>query len=265
MAINPTNVATDAIAYANARTNARIARAQQAASGAKATDSSALLEVSNKLSGRARGVNQALSSANNGVAMTQVAEDALGKVESNLQKLRKLTEKAAQDNLSAEDRTKLQKEAKDLQDKIGKTIQETTYDKTKVLASNAKQTFQTGTETGQSGSVQLSDFSKTFGAVDLSSADAAKKALGQLDSAGKQVDQAQGRLAKAQAQFQRGVDALTQKSQGLSKAQSILGESDKAMQSAADIGSTLRSGGGFAGFNAFGGVDASQLRALLGV
>jgi len=75
-----------------------------------ARDDSAGLQISDRLSTQITGLNQATQNANDGIAIAQIAEGALGEITSNVQRMRQLAVQGGNTLLSSADRTALGEE-----------------------------------------------------------------------------------------------------------------------------------------------------------
>jgi flagellin len=76
----------------------------------RAGDDAAGLYISEKLRNQIRGLNQAVSNAQDGISLIQTAEGALNEVHNILQRMRELAVQASNDTLTSEDRSALQDE-----------------------------------------------------------------------------------------------------------------------------------------------------------
>ncbi|AOQ23415.1 Flagellin [Moorella thermoacetica] len=111
-------------------TNSNMAKAMEKLSSGlrinRAADDAAGLAISEKMRGQIRGLNQAVRNAQDGISMIQTAEGALNETHAILQRMRELAAQAANDTLTAADRTQIQKEINQLTeeiDRIGRTTE----------------------------------------------------------------------------------------------------------------------------------------------
>ncbi|NUZ06448.1 flagellin [Piscinibacter koreensis] len=115
-----------------------------------ARDDAAGLAVADRLDARVRGIGAAQRNLNDGVSLAQVAEDALGAIAGNLQRVRELAVQAANGANSAPDRAALQREVAQLLAEIDRVATQTTYNGSSLLdGSFAVKTFQVGADLGQ--------------------------------------------------------------------------------------------------------------------
>jgi flagellin len=92
----------------------------------RAADDAAGLAISEKMRAQIRGLNQAISNAQDGISLIQTAEGALNETHDILQRMRELSVQAANDTLTASDRQNIQQEIDQLTteiDRIGNTTE----------------------------------------------------------------------------------------------------------------------------------------------
>ncbi len=92
----------------------------------RAADDAAGLAISEKMRAQIRGLNQAISNAQDGISLIQTAEGALNETHDILQRMRELSVQAANDTLTANDRQNIQDEIDQLIteiDRIGNTTE----------------------------------------------------------------------------------------------------------------------------------------------
>ena len=114
-----------------------------------AKDDAAGLAISERMSAQVKGMNVAVRNANDGISLAQTAEGALGKIGDNLQRMRELAVQSRNATNSAGDRENLQKEFKELQSEIDRTVKSTKFNGTAMFASGASTqiSFQVGAGT----------------------------------------------------------------------------------------------------------------------
>jgi len=84
----------------------------------RGADDAAGLTISEKLRGQIRGLNPAVSNAQDGISLIQTAEGALNEDASILNRLRELAIQSQADSLTANDRLEIQKEVDQLVDEV---------------------------------------------------------------------------------------------------------------------------------------------------
>ncbi|GHT02964.1 hypothetical protein AGMMS50276_33040 [Synergistales bacterium] len=102
-----------------------------------AADDAAGLAISEKMRSQIRGLDQATRNSQDGISMIQTAEGALTEVHSILQRIRELTVQAANDTLTATDRTYIQGEIDQLKDEINRIANTTQFNKKLLLSGDA--------------------------------------------------------------------------------------------------------------------------------
>ena len=114
-----------------------------------ARDDAAGLAIAERMNAQVKGMNVAVRNANDGISLAQTAEGALGKIGDNLQRMRELAVQSRNATNSDGDRANLQKEFKQLQAEIDRTIKGTKFNGTALFASGASTTlsFQVGAGT----------------------------------------------------------------------------------------------------------------------
>lgn len=113
-----------------------------------AKDDAAGLAIAERMNAQVKGMNVAIRNANDGISLAQTAEGALGKVGDMLQRMRELSVQSRNATNSAGDRANLQKEFKELQSEIDRTVKNTSFNGKKLFATGgADLEFQVGDKT----------------------------------------------------------------------------------------------------------------------
>ena len=122
-----------------------------------AKDDAAGLAIAERMNTQVRGMTVAIRNANDAISYSQTAEGALGKIGDNLQRMRELAVQSRNATNSAGDRENLQKEFKQLQEEISRTIDGTKFNGQTIFASGAATTleFQVGANTGQEDRIEI--------------------------------------------------------------------------------------------------------------
>ena len=123
----------------------------------RAGDDAAGLSISEKLRAQVRGLAQAVRNSQDGISMVQTGEGALNEVQAILQRMRELGVQGSSGTLSADDRTAIVSELKQLRDEIKRIASVTDFNGTKLLAGASA----TAATTGSAGAV-----SSTYTSVD---------------------------------------------------------------------------------------------------
>ena len=102
-----------------------------------AADDAAGLAVSEKMRAQIDGLAQASENAQDGMSMIRVAEGALGETQAMLQRMRELSVQAANDTLTAEDRSFIQAEVEELVGEIDRIAATTQFNRKRLLDGSA--------------------------------------------------------------------------------------------------------------------------------
>jgi flagellin len=115
-----------------------------------AKDDAAGLAIAERMNSQSRGMTVAIRNANDGISMAQVAEGALGRVGSMLQRMRELAVQSANGTNTSADRTSLNDEYQQLAAEASRTLGGTQFNGMNVLATSVNSTFQVGANTSAS-------------------------------------------------------------------------------------------------------------------
>ncbi|BAU26572.1 flagellin [Aneurinibacillus soli] len=99
----------------------------------RAADDAAGLAISEKMRGQIRGLDQAERNAQDGIALIQTAEGALGEVHDMLSRMRELSVQAANGTLTQSDRGVIQDEINQLREQIDRVGNDTQFNTKKLL------------------------------------------------------------------------------------------------------------------------------------
>src|SRR3712207_4802612 len=153
----------------------------------RAADDAAGLAISEKMRGQIGGLAQAQRNAQDGVSLVQTAEGALNEVHSMLQRVRDLRVQFENGTLSADDKSAILAEVKQLSTEMGDIQKNTEFNDIKLLQGDIDGTgsgtvatidFQVGANTGEKITVTTVDLN---GANGLASIDGLSAAAGTAD------------------------------------------------------------------------------------
>jgi flagellin len=148
--INTNLVSLNAQRNLNSSQSALATSMQRLSSGLRvnsAKDDAAGLAIAERMNAQARGMNVAMRNANDGISLAQVAEGALGRVGSMLQRMRELAVQSANGTNTSADRTSLNDEYLQLAAEASRTLGGTQFNGMNVLATSVNSTFQVGANT----------------------------------------------------------------------------------------------------------------------
>ncbi|GAC1038942.1 flagellin [Pseudomonas sp. No.117] len=224
-----------------------------------AKDDAAGLQISNRLTSQVKGLDQAVSNANDANAIAQTAEGALQESTNILQRMRVLAVQSSSGSNSTEDRTSLNQEFESLTSELTRISSTTTYgggssginllDGT--AGTNGTLTFQVGANANQTVSFTLSNMSASSlsgsssvatGGLDLASlgvsaSGGTTSSSGTLSIAGQTVTYASG------ASFNDIVSAINNNISGVSATAATSGSSTINLSSAKQIDIGAGTGG----------------------
>ncbi|MDD2342130.1 MAG: flagellin [Tolumonas sp.] len=121
-----------------------------------AKDDAAGLQIANRLTSQINGLDQGNRNANDGISVAQTAEGAMDEVTSMLQRMRTLSQQAANGSNSVTDRDAIQQEVTALGAEINRVAKDTTFGGQKLLDGSYGGVFQVGSGAQQTISFQLS-------------------------------------------------------------------------------------------------------------
>jgi flagellin len=114
-----------------------------------AADDAAGLQISDRLTSQINGLNQGNRNANDGISLAQTAEGALDEVTSMLQRMRTLSQQAANGSNTDEDRLAIQDEVDSLTKEINRIAEDTTFGGKALLDGTYEANFQVGADAVQ--------------------------------------------------------------------------------------------------------------------
>jgi len=127
-----------------------------------AKDDAAGLAIASRMTSQIKTMAVAARNANDGISMAQTAEGALGEVTNMLQRMKELAGQAANGTLGASERKSLQSEVSQLTAQINDISTKTNFNGINLLDGTVKSvTLQTGSQSGQTTSVNLANTSAT--------------------------------------------------------------------------------------------------------
>ena len=205
----------------------------------KAGDDAAGLAISEKMKSQIGGLTQAKRNAQDGISLVQTAEGALNESHSILERMRDLAVQGANDTLTSDDRSSINKELTALHQELTR-IASTTEFNTKNLLNTDKNSF-----TFQIGANENQTLTVTIGAMDgttllVSAADTFKISSGatnvrvaggmisKIDKAIATVSDQRAALGAVQNRLEHTINNLTATNENLSDANSRIRDVDMA-------------------------------------
>jgi flagellin len=114
-----------------------------------AADDAAGLQISDRLQSQILGLNQGNRNANDGISLAQTAEGAMEELTTMFQRVRTLSQQAANGSNTDEDRLALQEEIRQLMDEVNRVASDTTFGGQNLLDGTYEASFQVGADAVQ--------------------------------------------------------------------------------------------------------------------
>ncbi len=233
MVVIGTNVAALRATNANTRASTALSQSIERLSTGKrinsARDDAAGLAIASSFTAQIRGQSQAIRNANDGIALAQTADGALGEVSNILQRIRELAVQSASGTYSNGDRANQQAEVTELQGQLTDIQNKTNFNGVTAIVGTTASTvvIQTGSAATDTVTLNLGGLDLTAAiAVDISTAGAATTALTTLDTAIQAVNTTRSTLGAGQSRLQSVVNNLTNNVANLTDARSRIEDVD---------------------------------------
>ena len=261
MTVINTNIsALEASNASNAASQMTSKAMEQLSTGMKinsAADDAAGLAISNTMTSQINGMTQAVSNANDGIALAQTAGGGLTEVTNMLQRIRELAVQSSSGTYQASDRTSMQSEVSNLTQQISSILNTTQFNGTNVFAvtsgtpatdgsQDATFTIQTGANNSNSvtidsiafngslmfgstsgtGNTSYSSASGATQSLDVSSQTTAATTITNVDAAITEVNSTEASLGAAQNRLTSVVNNLNTNITNLSSARSQIQDTD---------------------------------------
>lgn len=114
-----------------------------------AADDAAGLQISDRLQSQIMGLNQGNRNANDGISLAQTAEGAMDEITSMFQRIRTLSQQAANGSNTDEDRLAIQEEIQQLSAEVNRVASDTTFGGQNLLDGSYEANFQVGADAVQ--------------------------------------------------------------------------------------------------------------------
>ena len=245
MTVINTNIG--AIRAANASTSASkmLGTAMERLSSGKrinsAKDDAAGLAIAASMTSQVRGMTQGIRNSNDGIALAQTAEGALGEVTNMLQRVRELAVQSSSGTYQdATDRTYMQKEVDELTAQIDQVVTNSKFNGVVLFdGSTTAVKVQTGANASDVVDLALTDLTTlaasggAAGSYDVSTATAANTLLATLDTEIDTISNARSSLGAGQNRLESVVNTLTSNVTNLSDARSRIEDADYSAETTA--------------------------------
>jgi flagellin len=114
-----------------------------------AADDAAGLQISDRLTSQIQGLEQGNRNANDGISLAQTAEGAMDEITSMFQRIRTLSQQAANGSNTDEDRLAIQEEIRSLSAEVNRVATDTTFGGQNLLDGSYAANFQVGADAVQ--------------------------------------------------------------------------------------------------------------------
>ncbi len=233
MTVIGTNVAALKASNANNRASSALTNSIERLSTGKrinsAKDDAAGLAIASSFTSQIRGTNQAIRNANDGIALSQTADGALGEVTNILQRLREVAVQSASGTYSdATDRVNLQAEVTQLTAQLTDIQANTNFNGVSLVGTTAATVaIQTGSSAGNTVTLDVGGLDLTAAiASDISTAGGATTALTDIDAALTATNTVRATLGAGQSRLGSVINNLTNSVANLTDARSRIEDVD---------------------------------------
>lgn len=217
-----------------------------------AKDDAAGMAIASKMTSQIKGMTVAIRNANDGIALAQTAESALGEISNLVQRLRELAVQSANGTVSDTDRESTQAEASQLLSQIDDIANNTSFNGVKLTdGSAASVTIQSGASAGQTITINLTDANAailnltdqsaagaadgvvTVAGISLETQANATDALTKLDTALDTINGSRANLGAVQNRLESAVNNLQSTLTNLTEARSRIEDVDFSAETTA--------------------------------
>ena len=205
----------------------------------RAADDAAGLSISEKMRNQIRGINQAVSNAEDGQYLIQTAEGNMNEIHSILQRMGELATKAANDVNATEDRQSITDEMTQLTEEIDSIANKAQFNGTYLLngnmaASKAKY-LQVGANYGENMKISIAKMTASGIGIKASTVKVmthaqAASAMKVITAAIKSVSAARSKLGAIQNRLDYTINNLNNYSENLTSAESNIRDTDMATE-----------------------------------
>lgn len=199
----------------------------------QAADNSSSLIIADALSSQARGVGQSLRNASDAMAVTQVADGALGGSADIIGRIRTLALQAANDGQSIESRRAIQTEINSSLQALDNIAQNTSFNGQQLLTGTfTNKSFQVGSQSGETVNISIAGATRQqldgLSNINVLSQQGAQKAIAAADQALSQIDSNRANIGSTGNQLASTINNLSTTQVNLQAAQSNVGDVDFA-------------------------------------
>ena len=207
----------------------------------KAADDASGMMIANTLGSQAKGFGQAIKNSNDAIAITQIADGALGQATDIIQNIREKAIQAANGSQSPESRLAIQTEIGTALESLENIAQDTSFNGQNLLSGNfSNKQFQVGAASGETMTISLGsidpsqithDTLGTLSEIDLSTQVGAQNAIQVADAALEYVDQQRSQVGSNANQLKSNINTLSNAMINTFSAESEIQDLDYAEES----------------------------------
>lgn len=211
----------------------------------QASDDAAGLAISQGLTREVDGLSVAIRNAGDGVSLTQVASGGLDSLREDFSRLRELSLQSANGTLNDQDRQALQEEANQILEGIQQTLDGTSFNGRDLFKDDNDLSFQTGSQAGETVTLQGQDLNETLGglgglSIDISSQDGATRSLGSIDDSMEAINQRDAEFGAIANRLDSRISQASQQREANAEARSRIQDADIAEESSRLASSQIR-------------------------
>jgi len=198
-----------------------------------ARDDAAGLAIASSFTAQIKGASQAIRNANDGIALAQVADGALGEITNILQRVRELAVQAVSGTYTDADRTNVQAEVGQLNGQLNDIVSKTNFNGTTLFgAAPTTVNIQTGAQGGDVVALTISSFtgSPAFGAYQNNNVANAGTTIGFVDTALASINSTRATLGAGQSRLQSVINTQTNTVANLTDARSRIEDVDFSVE-----------------------------------
>jgi flagellin len=244
MSVINTNLGALKAASASNNANKALGTAMERLSTGKrinsAKDDAAGLAIATSMTSQVRGMNQAIRNANDGIALAQTAEGALGEVTNMLERVRELGVQSKSGTYGSDDRANLQSEVGQLTSQIDDILTNTKFNGVSLFSKSASTdvtvTIQSGADSADTVDLTIDGVDGTklsASALDVTTVTKAGTTIDNVDDALKSINATRASLGAGQSRLESVVNNLTNISTNLADARSRIEDTDYSAETAA--------------------------------
>lgn len=201
----------------------------------RAADDAAGLSISEKMRNQIRGINQAVSNAEDGQYLIQTAEGNMNEIHSILQRMGELATKAANDVNQSVDRDAIKEEIKQLTSEIDSISSKAAFNGIKLLngSMSAGKYLQVGANSGENMKIEIGKLTASalgVSSLSVSSHGNAADSMDKITAAIKQVSEERSKLGAIQNRLDYTINNLENYSENLTASESNIRDTDMAKE-----------------------------------